>query len=1102
MPTNYSGRITTILVILAASLFFIFPNFNFRDHNLTPGIDMAGGTSLLYEIKPPEGVPMQGNLAEQVMVALKKRVDPNGVRNLIWRPQGNTRLEIQMPFTGAKPNDEARKAYFDAQRALEATNIRPSRVVSIIESTDLTTDQKQEELNRISAGSKKREELIGALRSLWSQIQDASNAGDFKKQAELEKQYTQMQDQLADTNLSVAELDRVLEMAPEERDSRLAEIRARNADFPARLEAIEQLVATHDEYARHKDTLDDAADLKRLLRGSGVLQFHILVTDLGSPDAQAMIRRLQERGPAPQAGDTMRWFAVDKPEHFEHQTFTYGDQQWVLVYTTPDRSMANRPGQSRWALETATEDRDQNTGHRIVRFRFNVQGARYFAELTGTNVHQPLAIVLDERVISAPNINQQIGREGVITGGGKTGFGADELEYLVSTLRAGSLPAQLADEPISERTVGPSIGADNLKRGFWSCVFGLAVVAVFLIGYYYIAGVVAMVAVILNMILILGGMAAINATFTLPGVAGIILTIGMAVDANVLIFERLREEQIKGLSIRMALRNAYDKAFSAILDSNVTTGITSLILYYLGTEEVKGFGITLLLGMVSSLFTALFVTKTIFGIMIDKFGLERLSSLPLTFPKWDQMLRPNIDWMKKAWFFGAFSMIFIVVGCGAFAWKWGQGQILDIEFASGTAVQFDLENPMPQDEVRKLFDDADPDKLPSPTIVAVGDSGKTYEIVTPNADAVQVKDAVQAELAGLVKAKLKSNFDSASADYQTARATGTIVPITSATQQLGGFVPQNLTKHRGGVAIVLTNLDPPLTAQDIAERIDSQRLQPRPGQSAPVYREIDVETDTGVQPARNAVVLVSDPNFPFEKDPVRWDAELALPMWGIVTEAVSNPPVFNKVNNFDAQVAGEAQRDAVVAMVLSVIAIMAYIWVRFGNLRYGTATVIALLHDTLFTIGAVGVAHYVANTAVGDALLIEPFRLNLTLLAAILTVMGYSMNDTVVVFDRIRENRGKFGHLSPTIINDSINQTLSRTLLTGGTTIVTIFVMYIWGGQGIHGFTFTLLVGILVGTYSSIAIAAPILLIGAQQPQDANKRSSVASGQLAASRGS
>jgi SecD/SecF fusion protein len=198
---------------------------------------------------------------------------------------------------------------------------------------------------------------------------------------------------------------------------------------------------------------------------------------------------------------------------------------------------------------------------------------------------------------------------------------------------------------------------------------------------------------------------------------------------------------------------------------------------------------------------------------------------------------------------------------------------------------------------------------------------------------------------------------------------------------------------------------------------------------------------------------------------------------------VHNPPKLQKVSNFDAQVAGEMQRDALVALSLSLIVIMAYIWLRFGNLKYGTATVVAMLHDTILVIGFIGLSHFIGRTAIGHALLIEPFRVNLTLVAAVLTVMSYSMVDTIVVFDRIRENRGKFGHVDPQIINDSVNQTLSRTLLTVFSTTLTVTVMYIFGGPGIHGFTFVMIIGILIGTYSSFAIAAPILLIGEKPPQ-------------------
>jgi len=247
--------------------------------------------------------------------------------------------------------------------------------------------------------------------------------------------------------------------------------------------------------------------------------------------------------------------------------------------------------------------------------------------------------------------------------------------------------------------------------------------------------------------------------------------------------------------------------------------------------------------------------------------------------------------------------------------------------------------------------------------------------------------------------------------------------------------------------------------------------------------DIVVESPRGNdEPSDTLVVLVNDPNVSFEKGEASWRDNMAIPNWKVINDAITKPAQLQKVSNFNPSVAGDAQRAAMGALVLSVILIMAYIWLRFGNLKYGTATVVAMLHDTLLVIGAVGFTHVIAGTAFGHILLIqEGFRINLTLVASILTVMSYSMIDTIVVFDRIRENRGKYGHLNRKVINDSINQTMSRTLLTAGTTVVTLMGMYISGGPGIHGFTFVLLIGILVGTYSSIVIAAPILLVGADK---------------------
>jgi SecD/SecF fusion protein len=455
--------------------------------------------------------------------------------------------------------------------------------------------------------------------------------------------------------------------------------------------------------------------------------------------------------------------------------------------------------------------------------------------------------------------------------------------------------------------------------------------------------------------------------------------------------------------------------------------------------------------------------------------------------------------MGKAWMFYAFSGVFILLGLTAFGVKLAQGKMLDIEFTQGTSVQFDLREPMDRDDVQALVNavsERRPDDLPAPNVVAVGTDRKTYELVTPSANAKAVRPAVIEALGDKLQLQRPSTFASAGAPLDAATSANVVVPVENAEQKLpglGNFAPDALRRHVGGVAVVLRDLDPPLKPDEVRGRIEQQRLGGATGRDAASAGTLRL--DVVPVPAAEAggkaavVVLASSGEFTWDAaDRVKqdqWRDVVAGPMWRVINDSVNKPADLQKVTNFDAQVAGETKRDALAAMVLSVVVIMAYIWARFGNLKYGTATVIALLHDTLFTLAAIGIAHYVAPTFVGHFLLIEPFRLNLTLVAAVLTVMGYSMNDTVVVFDRIRENRGKVGHVSRKIVNDSINQTLSRTLLTGGTTIITIFVMYIFGGPGIHGFTFALLVGILVGTYSSIAIASPILLIGSEREQEA-----------------
>jgi SecD/SecF fusion protein len=1124
MPTSYSGRITLTITVLAIALLAIFwgpvsrftnPNLSLiQKTNLRPGIDMVGGVSLVYSIQAPPN-PGQ-DLSEQVMEALKKRVDPFGVRNLVWRPQGNDRLEIEMPRSPeSEMAPEITKKFNATQQQLDATNVHQDDVVNAVE--HLTGAARAAKLADLADGSASRTALFQKLCDAYDQIQALRANPQKLSLPMLAAQIQPLQDayenglkpQIETTNISPDDLQSILDEANSEEEdlkkagqNKVDALTKAAADFPKRQQALTDFEAAYKEFGTVKNAITGEDELEHLLQGSGVLEFHILADDVTvSPsEMKAMDSRLESggKGPLPQPGDKIRWMQVDKPDEFDKpnsppETHEWNGKRYMPVLVTPDASMT-KASADHWGLESA-RPQGMPDGSRAVGFTFDSTGGRLFGDLTThwvniakqrtdlPDAHAKLAIVLDNKIISAPNIENPItGGDGIITGGGAGGFATADLDYLISTLNAGSLPAQLSEEPISKQEIGPTLGADNLKRGLVACGFGLIVVGVFLVGYYYVAGAVAFVAVLMNLVLILGVMCAFSATFTLPSIAGIVLTIGTAVDANVLIFERLREEQHKGLPLRMALRNSYAQAQSAIIDSNMTSIITSLFLYWFGTEEVKGFGLTLIIGILASLFTALYVTKTVFGLMIDKFGVKDLQSFPLTFPKWDKMLKPSWDWMGKAWIFYTFSAIMLSIGLTMFVVKTRQNKMMDIEFASGTSLQFQLNHPMNQAEVRKLIDDASlahPEAIPSPSVVSVGTDDLHYDVITPNADRKAVKDAVLAALKTDLQIKAPSEFDQADANFTTALNT-TVLPITS-NFVVDGFTPAAAANHLGGVAIVLRHLSPAISADEIHARLDNQRLSASGGENG--LLQYDVESRVGASVNTDFAVIVGwNSTVSYNADQGKWAEDLAQPLFSLAKDAVNHPPSFEKETNFNPQVAGEMQRAAFLALGFSIVAIMIYIWIRFGNLKYGTATVIALLHDTLFTLAALGFAHYIAAIWYPNFLGIEPFRINLTVVAGILTIMGYSMIDTIVVFDRIRENRGRYGHLDRQVINDAINQTLSRTLLTCGTTIITVSFMYFLGGAGIHGFTFVLLIGILVGTYSSVAIAAPLLLWGGGSP--------------------
>ncbi|MEN6335189.1 MAG: protein translocase subunit SecD, partial [Phycisphaerales bacterium] len=893
--------------------------------------------------------------------------------------------------------------------------------------------------------------------------------------------------------------------------------------------------------------LDDPADLQRMLKGAGILEFRILPTtgrtELSEAQIQGYQADLKEKGPKEASDNQYVWVQIEPTDIKEWKTpgsilGQFGDKYYVLASNLPDETMLY--GRD-WKLENSYPTSDQ-VGRRAIGFNLNVRGGDMFYNVTSKNTHRPLAILLDDVAISAPNISEGgIRDRGIITGT----FTPTEITDMVNKLNAGSLPARLIEQPISQRVIGPSVGADNLHKGILSGLIGVACVISFMIVYYFVGGAIADVALLMNVLFTLAIMAAMQATFTLPGIAGLILTIGMSVDANVLIFERIREEQERGVGLATAIRAGYERAFSAIFDSNLTTILTAAILYYVASEDIKGFAIVLMLGIGSSMFTAIFVTRVIFEFLVSKRIIKnRLGMLRL-------IQVPNIDWMGMRKIFYAISSVLVIGGLIIFFAR-GSSKY-DIEFTGGTSVQVNFKDGVAltrqnvEDQFMKVAK-GNPD-LEAATIYSVGDVTGTapngdktydqYEITTvainklqtavsfpqgrPTADAATsaIRKA-EGELARQVgKVEVVPNGDNAylistagtnpsmvqnvlvKAFPQAQIGDSTIQEVVTGairkafegeleiqqnlqpkitatekvTDQTIDTYPE-LADYIGGVRIE-TTLHTPATLADIEQRIGELRIRPDtedlvsypyaifgPGLKA-IDRNQPVSSFTfaSAEPDAGLRTLGDDEWQRFVKNEE-----------SRVLSATSRETSLPRVTQIDPFMGGEAQTRALISIVLSLVAIVGYIWLRFGSLRFGLAAIVALFHDVSTALGALAASAFLASTFIGSALLISDFRINGAQIAAILTLLGYSLNDTIVVFDRIRENRRKV-QLTAQSITNSINQTLSRTLITGVTTMMVVLIMYIFGGPGLRGFNFVIFLGLVVGTYSSIAIAAPVLLI-------------------------
>jgi SecD/SecF fusion protein len=1224
--------LAAIIILVLFAAFELYP----PSEKLKPGIDLAGGTSLIYEI---DTTGLQGaeidNLAQRLSPILLKRIDPGNIQNIIMRPQGDTRIEIQVPLASADTHRK-RQAFDNAINAIAEDNINlaiirrtltkdPNERAAAFAKFAVDSNDRKQILNQLALAydtrkiaQEKRDSFKARLDTIaeklekaginsqslmfqassWSKLdpngqnslidQLIADANKTEKVFDSEQQkrqqieqyfevhrqwaqvvneltkpetglnaaYRQAEIKLRDFNLGTEALTAVLEM-PEKSIKRAELIEQFKNNFPSRKERIDALVKTFEEYRTVRGRIDGPEDVKRMLKGAGVLEFRILPkVDDGRTNRDEMltyVEALKTKGPKLASDSKYIWMQI---ENIENNTWrvternqivlgTFADKYYVLTSNQKGECLLRNTGKKPWKLQKAGTTADQ-LGKRAISFSFDEVAASLFYDITRNNLQRPLCITLDGLAISAPNIRSAIRSSGIIEGD----FTMNEQLDMVNKLNAGSLPARLIEPPISEKTIGASIGADNRDQGIKAGIIALAAVCGFLTFYYLLAGFVATIAIVLNIFFVLAIMALCRATFTLPGIAGLILTVGMSDDANVLIYERIREELLSGSSLRISIDNGYRRAFWTIFDSNLTTIITAIILYMVGSEEIKGFAITLILGIVSSLFTGLFVTRLIFHLLLSKgFIRNRLAMFQIFRQK------ININWMGLRPVMLTISGILVAASLFAFYMRDDtKNNKYDIEFTGGTSVQIDLkpDNPLDRAEVENIIHDAGT-HLGNPAITAarvysVGNrqSKLQYEIVTtetnkatatvifndnsPARTASTITSAIlntqknmRGVLSGLAVEQDKQN--SAKFTVSTSQTNKSLfsailakafdVNTTAISEPVVDEIVSRAVKEAfAGKLQIMENLEPNIIS---TEKIDDAVVDKQPELTdflGGIKIHFSVKKLVTLEELNKRL---KDLQFKPDMQNIAWynyslyDTSLSLqnqhelndfiyvstaPEAGYRqfsdeewTSFVNNETIkitaagqlqtsLSRVNQFAPSIGKEAKTRALIATVLSLISMAAYLWIRFGNLRYGIGAIISLTHDVCIALGAVVICAYIANTQIGQALLISDFKIDLGMIAAFLTLVGYSVNDTIVVYDRIRENRGRLAIVTPEIITNSINQTLSRTILTSFTTWLAVLIMYIWGGPGFRGFTYVMTIGIVVGTYSSIAIAAPILLLG------------------------
>jgi SecD/SecF fusion protein len=1136
--------IAVIAGTCAVMAYAIFP----PEQKIKLGRDLRGGVSLVYSVAMPEGADpdTKAEILKQTIITLKNRVNPQGVLDLTMIPQGEDRIEVVMPLPGEDVRAEQKRYAAALDALLAKARLTPRELDAALQAGKAAD---------LARGDARRAEQLAALQLSWRAAQDARAAYEAGQQAgkpaaeldaladaaaSAEVTYESQRAAVQTGALGASRWSRILALPAvakkgSDRPSAVAELKA---EFPAAVAEIDAALEAWDRYSALRTTLDDPEDLKRLLRGAGVLDFRIAVTPQNSMGVNVddLRKQLREGGPMAAESAVARWFRVNSlaewyetPEQLaalEADPAAYfaaarglvagpGPDGTVhlLLWTTPDRSMTHEPGGREWAMKGVGRNVDE-LGRIAVSFQLDDAGGTEMSRLTGANINQPMAIVLDNQVYTAPNLNSKIADRGQITGN----FSDKDIDYLVRVLASGSLGARLSPEPVSVSVLGPAMGKDNLRRGLDAVLVSTAVTFAVMLLYYFVPGLIANLSLVVNAVAIFFAMVIVDANFTLPGLAGVALTVAIAVDSNVLIYERLREEMVdKGERLADAIETAMSRAASAIIDGNVTNLIVVVVLYWFAGAEVKGFALVMGIGVFTTLAAGLIVTHVLLRAYALATGATRIAMLPVVVPGLSKALRPTVDWLRYRHVMWAASLV-LGIACVAATVSRGE-DIFETEFRGGTSMSMTTRPAAPgepelggrlllsraavEERLRAIGTASAGDpvlaELRNAAVLTIGEStpsgdSTAFQIKVPNPAGIDDEAQVASKLTTAVVGAFEQDMDIRRpvtfAGIGEPLPGGRAVRIDRAN--LGDVLGRAgldapVDEAIGGVAVVIDSIQPAITPADAAERV--RRLRSQPDYSDVAGRAVEV---IGLRPAGDGAfseiaVVVADPDLAGRKiADAAWQKNYADVEWRLVSAALSKQASLEQVSSISPSVARDLAEQAVFAVLLSLVGMLAYIWVRFGSLLYSVATVIGVVFNVAVCLGLLALTKFIGGTAAGQALGIQEIRIDLNVIAALLTVIGYSLNDTIVILDRIRENRGKLPFATRSIINDSINQTFSRTLLTGGCAVATPLILFYMGGTGLQPFAYTFFVGLVAGTFSSIAIAAPLVYVpGAESPEQA-----------------